>query len=117
MIVGTSPEHSPFPGSFQGIFLTLQPQLSSVLPLTSSPQSSIIPHKLPTPIVEIFHRLISGVEYYPIVPYGLFTLFADPFNLGVPEIFKMVVVVCGKFMFPHFDALQFIVRMPFSFNV
>ena len=36
--------------------------------------------------------------------YGLFTLFADPFNLGVAEVFKVVVVVCVQFMFSHLIA-------------
>ena len=67
--------------------------------------SRIIPHELSATIIEIFHRFINGVEDNPIVPYGLFTLYANPFNLGVPEIFKMVVIIGVQFMFPHFDAL------------
>jgi hypothetical protein len=67
--------------------------------------SSIIPHELSATIIEIFQRLIHGVKDDPIVPDGLFTLFANPFNLRVPEIFKLVVIIRVKFMFSHFDAL------------
>jgi hypothetical protein len=67
--------------------------------------SSIIPNELPTPIIEEFHGLIGGVKNDPVMPYGLFPLLADPFNLRVPEIFKLVMIICGKFMFSHFDAL------------
>jgi integration host factor subunit beta len=47
------------------------------------------------------------------MPYGLFTLFADPFNLRISEIFKMVVVFCVQFMFSHFDALLLLIKFPF----
>ena len=66
---------------------------------------SIIPHKFPAPIVEIFHRLIGRVENYPLMPYGLFALFVDPFNLSVPEVFKMFLATCVYFLCLHFIAL------------
>ena len=49
--------------------------------------------------------VIYGVKDYPVMPYGLFTLFADSFNLGIPKVFKMVVIIGVKFMFSHFDFL------------
>jgi hypothetical protein len=71
----------------------------------AAPPSSIIPHELSAAIVEIFHRLINGVKDYPVMPYGLFTLFADPYNLGVSEVFKVVMIFSVQFMFSHFSAL------------
>jgi hypothetical protein len=75
--------------------------------------SNIIPHELPATIIEIFHRLISGIKDYPVMPYGLFTMLADPFNLSVPEILKMVVIICVQFMFSHFDSLLLLIKYPF----
>jgi hypothetical protein len=69
-------------------------------------ESSIITREFPTPIIEKFHRLINGVKDYPVMPYCFFALLANPFNFGVPEIFKMVMIICVQFMFPHFGALQ-----------
>ena len=37
------------------------------------------------------------------MPNRLFTLFANPFNLSVSKICKMVVRLCVQFMFPHFE--------------
>lgn len=67
--------------------------------------SSIITHKFPATIIEVFHRLIGRVKDYPVMPYGLFTLFADPYNLGVSEVFKVVMIFSVQFMFSHFSAL------------
>jgi hypothetical protein len=66
--------------------------------------SSIIPQELSATIIEIVHGLIDSVKNNPIVPDGLFTLFTNPFNLGVPEVFKVIVIIGVQFMFPHFDA-------------
>jgi hypothetical protein len=61
----------------------------------------IVANELTALIIEKFHSLIYGVKDNPIVPDGLFTLVADPFNLGVPEIFKLVVIICVQFMLSH----------------
>ena len=39
------------------------------------------------------------------MPNRLFTLFTDPFNLGVADVFKMAVIICVQFMFSYLDAL------------
>ena len=44
------------------------------------------------PIIEIFHGFIDGVKNDPIMPDGLLTLLADPFNLGI--IAKRYILSC-----------------------
>ena len=56
---------------------------------------------LPTPVIEKRHCLIDGVKNYPVMPYGFFALFTDSLNLGIPKIFKLVVVIAVQFMFSH----------------
>jgi hypothetical protein len=67
--------------------------------------SGIVPNELAALIVEKFHGHINGVKNFPVMPNCLFALFTDPFNLGVAEVFKVVMIICLQFMLSHFIAL------------
>jgi hypothetical protein len=70
--------------------------------------SSIIAHGLSATIDEKFHRLVDGVKNYPVMPNGLFSLFADPLNLRIPEAFIEIVIIRVKLILSHFYFLLFL---------
>jgi hypothetical protein len=61
----------------------------------------VIPHEFTALTVEKIHGFLNGVKNDPVSPQGLTGPLSDSFDLSVPEILEIVVIIGGQFVLSH----------------